>query len=108
MFSAAGNFAALQCSHPSMTFHPAFARLCAPLLLVVACLAGLPALAAGSAKEVVTTPHVRAELVAHAPNGVSPGATVWAGLQLDYDAAVTKEKMADVLGQIRQYEHQPA
>ena len=32
----------------------------------------------------------------------------WAGLQLDYDAAVTKEKMADVLGQIRQYEHQPA
>lgn len=32
----------------------------------------------------------------------------WAGLQLDYDAAVAKEKMADVLGQIRRYEHQPA
>ena len=65
-----------------MTFHPAFARVCALLLLAVACFAGGPAWAAGSAKEVVTTPHVRAELVAHAPDGVSPGATVWVGLQL--------------------------
>ena len=32
----------------------------------------------------------------------------WAGLQLDYDAAVAKEKMADVLGQIRRFEHQHA
>ena len=32
----------------------------------------------------------------------------WAGLQLDYDAAVAKEKMADVLGQIRRFEHQNA
>ncbi|MEZ5608299.1 MAG: HigA family addiction module antitoxin [Burkholderiaceae bacterium] len=32
----------------------------------------------------------------------------WAGLQLDYDAAVAKEKMADVLGQIRRFEHQRA
>ena len=31
---------------------------------------------------VVTTPHVRAELVAHAPDGVSPGAPVWVGLQI--------------------------
>ncbi|MBB1603127.1 protein-disulfide reductase [Variovorax sp. UMC13] len=31
---------------------------------------------------VVTTPHVRAELVAHAPDGVGPGATVWLGLQI--------------------------
>lgn len=31
---------------------------------------------------VVTTPHVRAELVALAPDGVSPGASVWVGLQL--------------------------
>ena len=30
----------------------------------------------------VTTPHVRAELVAHAPEGVSPGAPVWVGLQI--------------------------
>ena len=65
-----------------MTFHSAFTRVCALLLLTVACFAGGPAWAAGSAKEVVTTPHVRAELVAHAPDGVSPGATVWVGLQL--------------------------
>ena len=66
-----------------MKFHPAFTRFCAPLLLVMAGLVGLPAHAAGSsAKEVVTTPHVRAELVAHAPDGVSPGATIWVGLQL--------------------------
>ena len=32
----------------------------------------------------------------------------WAGLQLDYDAAVAKEKMADVLGQIRRFEPQHA
>lgn len=31
---------------------------------------------------VVTTPHVRAELVAHAPDGVAPGAPVWLGLQI--------------------------
>ena len=65
-----------------MTFHPAVTRVCALLLLTVACCAGGPAWAAGSAKEVVATPHVRAELVAHAPGGVSPGATVWAVLQL--------------------------
>ena len=30
----------------------------------------------------MTTPHVRAELVAHAPDGVTPGAPVWVGLQI--------------------------
>lgn len=33
---------------------------------------------------VVTTPHVRAELVAHAPDGVAPGAPVWVGLQITH------------------------
>jgi thiol:disulfide interchange protein DsbD len=33
---------------------------------------------------VVTTPHVRAELVAHAPEGVTPGAPVWVGLQITH------------------------
>ena len=33
---------------------------------------------------VVTTPHVRAELVAHAPEGVAPGAPVWVGLQITH------------------------
>ena len=44
-----------------------------------------------SQKAVVTTPQVRAELMAHAPQGVSsapqgvtPGSTVWAGLQLTH------------------------
>ncbi|MDM0012226.1 protein-disulfide reductase DsbD family protein [Variovorax sp. J22P168] len=34
------------------------------------------------ASPVVTTPHVRAELVAHAPDGVTPGAPLWVGLQI--------------------------
>jgi len=33
---------------------------------------------------VVTTPHVRAELVAHAPEGVAPGRAVWAGLRITH------------------------
>jgi thiol:disulfide interchange protein DsbD len=33
---------------------------------------------------VVTTPHVRVELVAHAPDGVSAGAPVWVGLQITH------------------------
>ncbi|RQO63899.1 protein-disulfide reductase [Variovorax sp. KBW07] len=33
---------------------------------------------------VVTTPHVRAELIAHAPDGVAPGAPVWLGLQITH------------------------
>lgn len=54
--------------------------------LFAACLAlaALPAIAfaQGSARSVVTTERVRAELVAHAPDGVEPGKTVWVGLQL--------------------------
>lgn len=33
---------------------------------------------------VVTTPHVRAELIAHAPDGVAPGSPVWVGLQITH------------------------
>ena len=40
-----------------------------------------PADATGS---VVTTPQVRAELLAHAPDGVAPGKPVWLGLQLTH------------------------
>jgi thiol:disulfide interchange protein DsbD len=49
-------------------------------LLAVAALAfaAVPALAQG----VVTTERVRAELLAHAPDGVAAGKTVWVGLQL--------------------------
>jgi thiol:disulfide interchange protein DsbD len=35
---------------------------------------------------VVTTEQVRAELMAHAPDGVDPGKTVWVGLQLAHQA----------------------
>jgi thiol:disulfide interchange protein len=46
-------------------------------------LAGLPVLAAAQSA-VVTTPHMRAELLAHAPQGVGPGKPVWLGLSLQH------------------------
>jgi thiol:disulfide interchange protein/DsbC/DsbD-like thiol-disulfide interchange protein len=54
------------------------------LLNVLAWLAifALPVPALAQAKSVVTTERVRAELVAHAPEGVTPGKPVWVGLQL--------------------------
>ena len=33
---------------------------------------------------VITTPHVRAELLAHAPEGVAPGQPLWLGLQITH------------------------
>ncbi len=33
---------------------------------------------------VVTTPHVRAELIAHAPQGIEPGQPLWLGLQITH------------------------
>ncbi len=55
-------------------------RLLAAAALVAA---ALPFTAAAQeAKSVVTTERVRAELLAHAPEGVAPGKTVWVGLQL--------------------------
>nr|WP_162570627.1 thioredoxin family protein [Variovorax sp. SRS16] len=33
---------------------------------------------------VVTTPHVRAELIADAPDGVAPGVPIWVGLQITH------------------------
>lgn len=54
-----------------------------PRLLAALALAVLPwtAQAAGST---VRTEQVRAELLAHAPDGVQPGATVWVGLQITH------------------------
>jgi thiol:disulfide interchange protein DsbD len=40
------------------------------------------ALAQGGPKSVVSTERVRAELMAHAPEGVAPGKSVWVGLQV--------------------------
>ena len=39
---------------------------------------------AWSQASVITTPHVRAELLAHAPEGVGPGKPVWLGLSLKH------------------------
>ncbi|MET3442114.1 thiol:disulfide interchange protein DsbD [Variovorax paradoxus] len=54
--------------------------------LVATAAACMPAAAQLASKPgaVVTTPHVRAELVAHAPDGVAPGAPVWVGLQITH------------------------
>ena len=76
-----------------MTFHPAFARVYALLLLVMACLAGWPAVAAGSAKEVVTTPHVMSDGYKNSPEIILGGlekvrAEIAAqGLDITIDAA---------------------
>jgi thiol:disulfide interchange protein len=53
----------------------------AALALVAAWLA--PA-AAHAASAVVSTPQVRAELVAHAPEGVAPGKPMWLGLKIQH------------------------
>lgn len=63
-----------------------FFRFHIATFLVAAAAACMPAAAqlASRPGAVVTTPHVRAELVAHAPEGVSPGAPVWVGLQITH------------------------
>jgi thiol:disulfide interchange protein len=57
------------------------------IVFIAACAVFTPAIAQfGSKNEtsVVTTPQVRAELLAHAPQGVGPGQTVLLGLQLTH------------------------
>jgi thiol:disulfide interchange protein DsbD len=54
-------------------------KRCLPFL--IACLAAAGAHAAGA---VVTTGEVRAELVAHAPEGIAPGKPVWLGLAIEH------------------------
>jgi thiol:disulfide interchange protein/DsbC/DsbD-like thiol-disulfide interchange protein len=58
-------------------------RLLAAAALATVLLPGLAA-AQSSPKSVVTTERVRAELMAHAPEGVEPGKKVWVGLQLTH------------------------
>jgi len=58
--------------------------LLAPLIAIAASLPAAAQLNASRPGTVVVTPHVRAELVAHAPEGVAPGAPVWVGLQITH------------------------
>ena len=51
--------------------------------LATGLLTALP-LGAAAAGNVVQTEQVRAELVAHAPDGVAPGKTLWLGLRLEH------------------------
>ncbi|WP_454914097.1 protein-disulfide reductase DsbD family protein [Variovorax gossypii] len=59
----------------------AFARLGCAALLIVGSAFALP-VKAQVVKSVVTTERARAELLAHAPDGVEPGKALWVGLQL--------------------------
>jgi thiol:disulfide interchange protein DsbD len=62
-------------------------RLLAATLLALPCALALPgtAWAAGDLSgSVVTTPQVRAELLAHAPEGVTPGKLLWLGLAIQH------------------------
>lgn len=54
-----------------------------PMLFAVAAALAWHA-AAGAAGAVVTTEQVRAELLAHAPQGVAPGKPVWLGLSIEH------------------------
>ncbi|MFZ2391917.1 protein-disulfide reductase DsbD domain-containing protein, partial [Rhodoferax sp.] len=57
-------------------------RPLATLLFIASCVLAPGALAQNSPQSTVTTEQVQAELMAHAPDGVDPGKTVWVGLQL--------------------------
>jgi len=52
------------------------------LLLAVGVLLGLAVHAQSNPKAIVATERTRAELLAHAPEGLEPGTPVWVGLQL--------------------------
>ena len=74
--------------------HRFFFRLLAALLFIAASALSTGAsaqfsftndsLKTGASSSVVTTPRVRAELVAHAPEGVVPGQPLWLGLKITH------------------------
>ena len=57
-------------------------RLQRAFLGLVFCALPWMALAQNTVKDTVITPQVKAQLMAHAPQGAAPGQTVWVGLQL--------------------------
>ena len=74
------------CTMPSRLFH----RLAVTLFFIASSALWTGASAQFSSKSTsqgnstVTTPHVQAELVAHAPQGVGPGQPLWLGLQITH------------------------
>ncbi len=69
-------------AHAAVTM-PLVSSLLWPRLLLAAWL-GAPVLALGAPTAVVTTPKVRAELIAHAPEGISPGKPLQLALQIEH------------------------
>ncbi len=67
-----------------MTFLKHLTRPLSALFLLASCALSSGAIAQNSPKNTVTTEQVQAELMAHAPDGVDPGKTVWVGLQLQH------------------------
>jgi thiol:disulfide interchange protein len=71
-----------------MRLIPAFAKLPSALLLIAACAlfnsATAQNISLSAAKSEVTTPQVKAELVAYVPDGVEPGKKVMVGLQITH------------------------
>jgi thiol:disulfide interchange protein DsbD len=63
---------------------PGLARGLFASLAFAAGVLAAPAAATAAPGAVVTTPQVRAELVAHAPEGVAPGKPLWLGLKIDH------------------------
>jgi thiol:disulfide interchange protein len=57
-------------------------RVLIAFAVAAACASPLGVFAQSGGKSVTTTERVRAELMAHAPDGVAPGSQVWVGLQL--------------------------
>ncbi len=67
-----------------MTFSKISKRFQIATLFVAACAISTGAGAQNNSKSVVTTEQVRAELMAHAPDGADPGKNIWVGLQLTH------------------------
>jgi len=70
-----------------MTLSTRLKRCLFASFLIAICALSTRAIALNSLKNVVQTEQIRAELMAHAPDGVDPGKTVWLGLQLTHQPA---------------------
>jgi thiol:disulfide interchange protein len=82
----ARNFAPLPHSHTAMTFSKfSISALLATLFIATSAIS-TGARAQNTVKTIVTSPQVRAELMAHAPDGADAGKTVWVGLQLTHQS----------------------